>query len=88
MFKQMKLFNTHLPSFYVATNSLSNKVYLLISIKIFVFKFQDELLLLNEKIICNASFNGNESVRCIQDNKSIAITEAVLECVGFFLLTT
>jgi len=88
MIKQMKLFNTHLPSFYVATNSLSNKVYLLISIKIFVFKFQDELLLLNEKIICNASFNGNESVRCIQDNKSIAITEAVLECVGFFLLTT
>lgn len=61
MFKQMQLFNTHLPSFYVATNSLSNKVYFLISIKIFVFKFPDELLLLNEKIICNASFNGNES---------------------------
>lgn len=39
-------------------------------------------LLLNEKIIFNASFNGSESVRYTQDNTSAAITRAV---PGFFI---
>lgn len=51
------------------------------SIKVFVFKFQDVFLLLNEKFLMPDLMEMNQSVRYIRDNKSTAITKAVQKCV-------
>lgn len=85
MCKQMYLGNSHLQTLCVVANILSNKVYLLISIKVFVFKFPDVFLLLKEKILMPDLMEMNQSVRYIQDNKSTAITKAVQKC-GFCLI--
>jgi len=53
------------------------------SIKVFVFKFQDMFLLLNENFLMPDLMEMNQSVGYVQDNRNTAVIKAAQKC-GIF----